>query len=79
MATETNLRQRGRQWYLQLGIPRSLRHHFLSHSGKPMATIEQPLGDSFVQARNECARRVANYRERFSRLRAGEPITPAEI
>jgi integrase len=79
MATETNLRQRGRQWYLQLGIPRSLRHHFLSHSGKPMATIEQPLGDSFEQARIECARRVANYRELFSRLKAGEPITPEEI
>jgi integrase len=79
MATETNLRQRGRQWYLQLGIPRSLRHHFLSHSGKPMATIEQPLGDSFEQARIECARRVANYRELFSRLKAGEPIMPEEI
>jgi integrase len=79
MATETNLRQRGRQWYLQLGIPRSLRHFFLSHSGKPMAAIEQPLGDSFEQARNECARRVANYRELFSRLHAGEQLTPEQV
>jgi integrase len=68
-----HLRQRGRQWYLQLGVPRSLRPQF----GKAM--IEQPLGDSFEQARIECHRRVARYRELFSRLRAGEPMTPEEI
>jgi integrase len=77
--SDENFRRRGRQYYLQLGIPRPLRHFFLSHSGKPMATIEQPLGDAYEQARIECARRVANYRELFSRLRAGESVTPEEI
>jgi integrase len=78
MKTE-HLQRRGHQYYLKLGVPRPLQHFFRTRTGKPMATIEQPLGDSFEQARNECARRVANYRELFARLRAGEPITPEQI
>jgi integrase len=78
MANE-HIRQRGRQWYFTLGIPRSLRHFFLSQSGKPMSTIEQPLGDSFEQARIEGDRRAANYRELFARLRDGEPMTAEQV
>jgi integrase len=68
-----HLRQRGRQWYLQLGIPKSLRPHF----GK--AVIEQPLGDSYERARIECSRRIGDYMELFARLRAGEPMSSEQI
>jgi integrase len=73
VASDEHLRMRGRRWYLQLGVPKSLRPHF----GK--AIIEQPLGDSFERARIECARRVADYRELFARLRAGEQMTPEQV
>jgi integrase len=78
MKTE-HLQRRGHQYYLKLGVPRPLQHFFRTRTGKPMATIEQPLGDSYEQARNECARRVANYRELFARLRVGDPMTPEQI
>jgi integrase len=78
MKTE-HLQRRGHQYYLKLGVPRPLQHFFRTRTGKPMVTIEQPLGDSYEQARNECARRVANYRELFARLHAGEQLTPEQI
>jgi integrase len=78
MSTEY-LRRRGNQHWLKLPIPRPLRHLFLSSTGKPMVAIEQPLGDAFERARIECARRVADYRELFARLKAGEKMTPEQI
>jgi integrase len=78
MSTEY-LRRRGNQHWLKLPVPRPLRHLFLSSTGKPMVAIEQPLGDAYEQARVECARRVATYRELFARLKAGERMTPEQI
>jgi integrase len=78
MKTE-HLQRRGRQWYLKLGIPRPLQHHFKTRTGKPMTTIDQPLGDSYELARVECGRRVADFRELFVRLKAGELIPPEQI
>jgi integrase len=71
--------RRGNQYYLKLGVPRPLQHFFRTKTGKPMVTIEQPPGDSHERARIECARRVANYRELFARLKAGEQMTPEQI
>jgi integrase len=73
------LRQSGRQYYTYLAVPRSLRHLFLNKHGRPMAIIEQPLGDSYQQAEIEAARRVAHYKELFARLKAGERMTPEQI
>jgi integrase len=73
------LRQSGRQYYTYLAVPRSLRHLFLNKHGRPMAIIEQPLGDSYQQAEIEAARRVAQYKELFARLKAGERMTPEQI
>ena len=60
--------QRGKQWYLRLPVPKPLRSHFLSGTGKPIVQIVQPLGSSFELAKLEHDRRVAKYRELFARL-----------
>jgi integrase len=69
-----HLWQRGGQWYLRLAIPRPLRQHFLSSTGKPLVRIVEPLGDSKSQAQIEAARRSAKYLETFARLKAGETL-----
>jgi integrase len=74
MAKSDHLWQRGAQWYLRLAIPRSLRQHFLSSTGKPLVRIVEPLGDSKSQAQIEAARRSAKYLDTFARLKAGEKL-----
>jgi integrase len=71
--------QRGRQWYLRLPVPKPLRSHFLSGTGKPIVQIVQPLGSSYEYAKLEHDRRVAKYRELFARLHAGEQLTPEQV
>jgi integrase len=79
-STTDRLQRRGNRWYLNLGIPRSLRQYFLSSTGKPLAQIQPPLGDlSFEEARIECSRRTTRCLELFGMLRAGVPMTPAQI
>jgi integrase len=79
-STTDRLQRRGNRWYLNLGIPRSLRQYFLSSTGKPLAQIQQPLGDlTFEEAKIECSRRTTRCLELFARLRAGVPMTPAQI
>jgi integrase len=74
MAKSDHLWQRGGQWYLRLAIPRPLRQHFLSSTGKPLVRIVEPLGDSKSQAQIEAARRSAKYLETFERLKRGENL-----
>jgi integrase len=74
MAKSDHLWQRGAQWYLRLAIPRPLRQHFLSSTGKPLVRIVEPLGDSRSQAQIEAARRAAKYLEMFERLKRGETL-----
>jgi integrase len=71
--------QRGRQWYLRLPVPKPLRRHFLSSTGKAVVQIVQPLGSSLEGAKLEHDRRVTKYRELFARLHAGEQLTPEQI
>jgi integrase len=78
-SSKDHLQRRGDQYYVRLAIPRPLRQFFLSRSGRPMDQIQQPLGDSKEVAIIECARRVANFRELFARLQAGEKMTPNQI
>jgi integrase len=79
-STTDRLQRRGNRWYLNLGIPRSLRQYFLSSTGRPLAQIQQPLGDlTFEEARIECSRRTTYCLELFAQLRAGVPMTPAQI
>jgi integrase len=78
MAKSDHLWQRGGQWYLRLAIPRPLRQHFLSRSGKPLVRIVEPLGDSKSHAQIEAARRSAKYLETFARLKAGETLEDIE-
>jgi integrase len=74
-----NLIQYGRQWYLRLAVPRSLRHRFESKKGKPRAHIVEPLGDSYEVAKVAAAQRVAACEALFARLKAGEPMTDEQI
>jgi integrase len=74
-----NLRQRGRQYYLHLVIPRKLRRFFHSKSGKPMAAVWEPLGPNLDIAEPRAAQRVADYRAIFARLKTGEQMTPEQI
>src|SRR5262245_16448734 len=62
--------QRGRQWYLRMKIPRSLRQHFLSKGGQPQIHITEPLGDSHSNAKREAMVRAADYLALFNRHRA---------
>jgi integrase len=71
--------QRGRQYYLRIAIPRKLRQHFLSKSGKPLVRIVEPIGDGYEASKIKAGRRAANYREIFARLKAGEQMTPEQI
>src|SRR5438309_2177217 len=70
---------RGRQWYLKLGIPHSLRQHFLSSNGAPKSKLIEPLGDSYEVAKIEASRRHSEYLKIFARLRAGQQVTAEEI
>jgi hypothetical protein len=78
-SSDQHLWRRGDQWYLKLNVPRPLRQHFPSSTGKPKDKIVEPLGDSKEQARLKAARRVAAYEEVFARLRAREVMSPDEI
>src|SRR5262245_1276742 len=64
-----NLRLRGRQYYLHLAIPRSLRQHFLSPGGKQRDAVWEPLGPDLTSAKPEAAQRAAEYERLFARLR----------
>src|SRR5262249_49726374 len=71
-------RLRGRQYYLHLAIPRSLRQHFLSPSGKRRDALWEPLGPDLTAAKPEAAQRVAEYERLFARLRVAT-MTPDAI
>jgi integrase len=71
--------QRGRQWYLRLPIPTPIRPYFLSSTGKPMVRVVEPLGDSYEVAKAMAAQRVAVCTAVFTRLRAGEEMTPEQV
>jgi integrase len=77
--TTSNLQQRGRQWWLKMAIPPSLRQFFLSSTGRPMDQIQQALGSDYEAARIECGYRVATYRELFARLRHDSSWTPEQV
>jgi integrase len=74
-----NLERRGRQWYLRLSVPRSLRHRFCSPQGNPRAHIVESLGDSYEIAKVRAAQRTAVFTAIFGRLKAGEPMTDEQI
>jgi integrase len=74
-----HLFKRGEQWYLKLPIPRPLQRHFLTSNGKPKGHIIESLGDSLTQAQLQRNRRVMAYEAVFTRLRAGEEMTPDQI
>jgi integrase len=79
MTDKRHLWERGDQYYLRLPIPRPLRKHFLTSTGKAKHHIIQPLGDSLSQAQLKRNRLVTAYGEVFARLRAGEQMTPDQI
>jgi hypothetical protein len=82
MAKTDYLWKRGNQFYLRLAVPREIQRqgqHFLSSTGKPLAMIVEPLGDSYGQARQESLRRASIYLNIFARIRDGEQITPEQI
>jgi integrase len=78
-SAKDRLWQRGRQYYLKLGIPRKLRQHFPGKKGKPRDTILEPLGNHYDAAKVECARRVGRYLAVFARLNDGKVMTPDQI
>src|SRR5262245_27789259 len=63
----TYLKQHGHQYYLRLAIPRPVRQHFPSASGKPRDYVVEPLGRNYDLAKIEAARRIAEYRPLFER------------
>jgi integrase len=77
--TSGNLQQRGRQYWLKMAIPPSLRRFFLSSTRRPMDQIQQALGSDYEAARIECSYRVAVYRELFARLRHDPSWTPEQV
>src|SRR5262249_54929203 len=75
-----HLIQRGSQFYLRLAIPRALRPFMPpSKSGNVRDYITEPLGPNLDVARPAAAQLVANYERIFSRLRAGELLSPEQI
>ena len=79
MSDKSSLWDRNGQWYLRLHIPRPLRKHFLSTSGKPQKQTVRPLGDSKSAALRKRDRLIVAYGEIFDRLKAGEHMTPEQI
>jgi integrase len=77
--TTGNLQRRGRQYWLKMAIPPSLRRFFLSSTRRPMDQIQQALGSDYEAARIECGYRVATYRELFARLRRDPSWTPEQV
>jgi integrase len=71
--------QRGRQYYWRHPIPRPLRKHFPSSTGKPQARLVRPLGDGYTAAKVKAANLTAACLNVFARLRAGEPMTADQI
>jgi integrase len=71
--------QRGRQYYFRLAIPRSMRHLFLTSSGKAMDKLAEPLGDSFKAAKEEAEARVVECRALFRQIEAGTITTPEQV
>jgi integrase len=74
-----HLIRRGNQWYLHVAIPRPLRQHFLSESGRQRDAIWEALGPNLDDAKPISAERVAVWEQVFSRLRAGEKLSPEAI
>jgi len=60
--------------YCKVSIPRPLRRHFLSESGKEKDAIWEPMGQDPVAAKTRCADRVAHWLHVFARLQAGETL-----
>jgi integrase len=82
MARDHNIwkARNGNALFFKLGIPRALRHHFLSRTGKPKTKIVEPLGtDSMSVARDKRDEKLVHYRNVFARFAAGHILTPAEI
>jgi integrase len=76
---DQHLWQRGRQWYFRLAIPRTMRHLFLTSSGKTMDKLALPLGDSFQIAKAEAEARVVECRALFRQIEAGTITTPEQV
>jgi integrase len=72
--------KRGKQYYLRLAIPPSIRKFFPSGTGKPRVNIIERLGtDSPSEAQIRALRRAATYRELFKSLREGQEMTQEQI
>src|SRR5262249_32473788 len=65
--------------FFKLGIPPDLRDKFLSSTGKPKTKISEPFGtDSRTEARVLRDQKLATYQRVFTRMKAGEMMTPEE-
>jgi integrase len=73
-----NLWHHGNQYYLKLGIPRKLRHLFLSSKGNPMSHVVEALSDSHEVAKLKAKQRVAELAAVFDAIRAGAITTPQQ-
>ena len=66
------MKLRGGVWWLKLAIPRALRGHYKSASGKPRTHIEESLGTGDrTAAMSERDMRVARWQAEFRRLTRG--------
>jgi integrase len=73
-----NLWHHGNQYYLKLGIPRPLRHMFLSRNGKPMSHVVEPLASDHDLAKLKAKQRIAELAVVFDAIKAGAIATPQQ-
>jgi integrase len=73
-----NLKLHGDKWHLRVTVPPSLRHMFLSKTGKPLEKIVEPLTGDKAVAKVMAAQRVAECTSVFAQIRAGIITTPAQ-
>ena len=90
MADLRYLRQQGQAWYFCMAVPQALRDAFPSEGrrsqggrkrpGKPRSRIVIKLGtQSLKEAQDKRWPLVTEWREKFKRALAGEPLSHAEI
>jgi hypothetical protein len=73
-----NLKLHGDKWHLRVTVPPSLRHMFLSKTGKPLEKIVKVLTGDKAVAKVMAAERVAACTSVFAQIRAGLITTPAQ-
>jgi integrase len=73
-----NLKLHGDKWHLRVTVPPSLRHMFLSKTGKPLEKIVEPLTNDKAVAKVMAAQRVAECTGVFAQIRAGIITTPEQ-